>query len=63
MDLGLEWMVVADAGIKDTLSAIVYQQEPKFGRDRRLVIGSVIDLHVTNDLSKINTSDSIQNPL
>lgn len=63
MDLGLEWMVVADAGIKDTLSAIVYQQEPKFGRDRRLVVGSVIDLHVTNDLSKINTRDSIQNPL
>ena len=60
MDLGLEWMVVADAGIEDTLSATVYQQQPKFGRDRRLVIGSVIDLHVTNDLSKINTNAQLE---
>ncbi|HET6993232.1 MAG TPA: PASTA domain-containing protein [Bacteroidia bacterium] len=61
LDMGLEWMVVADPGVKDTLNAFVYSQEPNPGRDRKLVTGSTIDLRVSNDKSKIN-NDSIKTP-
>lgn len=55
LDLGLEWLVVADPGVKDTLNAFVYSQEPKPGRDRKLITGSMLDLRVTNDKSKIDS--------
>jgi beta-lactam-binding protein with PASTA domain len=58
IDLGLEWLVVADPGVKDTLNAIIYSQEPKPGRDRKLIQGAMIDLRVSADKAKIGTDDS-----
>ncbi|CAN5780267.1 hypothetical protein BH11BAC7_BH11BAC7_17060 [soil metagenome] len=52
IDLGLEWLVVADPGVKDTLNAVVYTQEPKPGRDRKLIQGAMVDLRVSNDKNK-----------
>lgn len=54
IDLGLEWLVIADAGVKDTLNATVYSQEPKPGRDRKLIQGAMVDLRVSNDKSKVD---------
>ncbi len=59
VDKGLEWLLVADPGVKDTLNAFVYSQEPKPGRDRKLITGAMIDLRVTNDKSKLS-GDSIK---
>ncbi|MDQ3108351.1 MAG: PASTA domain-containing protein [Bacteroidota bacterium] len=56
VDLGLEWLVVADPGVKDTLNALIYSQEPKPGRDRKLIQGAMVDLRLTNDKSKIGTA-------
>lgn len=61
VDLGLEWLLVADPGVKDTLNAIVYSQEPRPGRDRKLIRGAMIDLRVTNDKAKLS-NDSIKRP-
>lgn len=55
VDRGLEWLLIADPGVKDTLNATVYSQEPKPGRDRMVMQGSTIDLRVTNDKSKVDT--------
>ncbi len=57
MDLGLEWVVVADPGVKDTLNATVYSQEPKPGRDRTLIQGATLDLRVSNDKSKAGSNE------
>jgi eukaryotic-like serine/threonine-protein kinase len=57
IDLGLEWRVVADPGVKDTLNAIVYSQEPKPGRDRKLIQGAMIDLRVSADKGKISSDN------
>jgi hypothetical protein len=56
MDKGLEWMVVADPGVKDTLNAVVYSQDPKPGRDHKLIQGATIDLRVSNDKNKVDTA-------
>ncbi len=55
IDLGLEWLLVADPGVKDTLNATVYSQEPKPGRDRKLIQGAMLDLRVTNDKNKVDS--------
>jgi beta-lactam-binding protein with PASTA domain len=60
-DLGLEWVLIADPGVKDTLSATVYSQDPSPGRDRKLIPGAMIDLRVTNDKSKVDSANS-KNP-
>lgn len=47
MDMGLEWMIIADEGVKDTLNAYIYEQTPAPEGDRQVVPGSVIDLRVS----------------
>ncbi|GAB4132111.1 MAG: hypothetical protein Fur0041_03090 [Bacteroidia bacterium] len=59
MDLKLEWLLIADPGIKDTSNAWVYEQNPPYAPDRRMVPGSTIDLKITLDKSKLN-ADSIR---
>ncbi|CAN5249618.1 hypothetical protein BH09BAC5_BH09BAC5_20860 [soil metagenome] len=61
IDLGLEWLIIADQGVKDTLNALVYIQEPKPGKDRKLIQGAMVDLHITNDKSKV-VKDDTRNP-
>jgi beta-lactam-binding protein with PASTA domain len=56
IDKGLEWLVIPDADVKDTMSAYVYSQEPKAGPNRVVMQGSMVDLRVTNDKSKIDTT-------
>jgi beta-lactam-binding protein with PASTA domain len=56
MDKGLEWMVIADPGVKDTLNATVYSQDPRPGRDHKLIQGATIDLRVSNDKNKVDTA-------
>lgn len=51
-DLGLEWVLIADPGLKDTLNAVIYEQEPAPGRGQRMIAGSTIDLKITSDKSK-----------
>jgi len=58
IDLGLEWLVIADPGVKDTLNAVVYSQEPAPGRDRKIIEGATIDLRVSADKSKL-VNDSV----
>lgn len=47
IDLDLEWMLIPDAGVKDTLNAIIYEQTPAPDSDRRIVPGATIDLRVS----------------
>lgn len=54
MDMQLEWLVVPDAGIKDTLNAIVYDQNPAPGSGRKIIPGSTIDIRVTMDKAKLS---------
>lgn len=54
IDMQLEWLVVPDAGIKDTLNAIVYDQNPAPGSGRKIIPGSTIDLRVTMDKAKLS---------
>lgn len=58
IDMQLEWLVVPDAGIKDTLNAIVYDQNPAPGSGRKIIPGSTIDLRVTMDKAKLS-NDSL----
>jgi eukaryotic-like serine/threonine-protein kinase len=58
-DLGLEWVLIADPGTKDTLNAIVYRQDPSPGRNGKLLPGATIDLHITNDKGKLNSKDTL----
>ena len=60
-DLGLEWTLIADPGIKDTLNATVYDQDPEPGRGKTLIQGATIDLRITNDKGKLQ-KDSVENP-
>jgi beta-lactam-binding protein with PASTA domain len=62
MDLGLEWMIIADPGVKDTLNAYIYSQEPKPGRDRKLIQGAMIDLSLSNDKSKTGAEAEPETP-
>lgn len=57
-DLGLEWVLIADAGLKDTLNATIYNQEPSPGKSQRMIPGATIDLYITSDKSKMKR-DSI----
>jgi eukaryotic-like serine/threonine-protein kinase len=61
-DLGLDWVLIADPGIKDTLNATVYQQEPMPGNNQRLIAGSTIDLYITNNKSKADSAADGKNP-
>jgi beta-lactam-binding protein with PASTA domain len=54
IDMQLEWLVVPDAGIKDTLNAIVYDQNPAPGSGRKIIPGSTIDIRVTMDKDKLS---------
>lgn len=47
MDMNLEWMVIADDGVKDTLNAYIYEQTPAPDGDRQIVPGTIIDLRVS----------------
>ncbi len=58
MDMNLEWMVIPDAGVKDTLNAIVYEQNPAPGSGRKIIPGSTVDLSVTNDKAKLEGGDT-----
>jgi len=58
MDMRLEWMVIPDAAVKDTLNAIVYEQNPTPGAGRKIIPGSTIDLRVTFDKEKLSGADS-----
>lgn len=60
-DLGLEWTLIADPGVKDTLNATIYDQDPAPGRGRTLIQGATIDLRVTNDKKKV-VRDTTDNP-
>lgn len=64
MDMSLEWMVIPDDGVKDTLNAIVYEQTPSPGSGRKIIPGTTVDLRVTNDKEKLSgDSDTTnQNP-
>jgi beta-lactam-binding protein with PASTA domain len=53
IDMRLEWLVVPDEGVKDTLNAIVYEQNPAPGSGRKIIPGSTIDLRVTFDKEKL----------
>ncbi len=53
IDMHLDWMVVPDATVKDTLNAIVYEQNPAPGSGRKIIPGSTIDLSVTFDKAKL----------
>ena len=53
LDMKLDWVVIADRGVKDTLNAIVYAQNPSPEKNVRLIRGATIDLMVTNDQSKL----------
>lgn len=53
MDMNLEWMVIPDDGVKDTLNAIVYEQNPTPGSGRKIIPGSTVDLRVTFDKAKL----------
>ncbi len=55
IDLGLEWLLIADPGTKDTLNAVVYAQDPPPSRDRKILPGSTIDLRIGNK-SKLDTT-------
>jgi beta-lactam-binding protein with PASTA domain len=55
-DLGVEWLCIADPGVKDTLNAYVYAQEPAPARDRRIIQGSTIDLRLSTDKGKVDTT-------
>lgn len=57
-DLGLEWLLIADPGVKDTLNATVYYQDPAPARDRKLIPGAMIDLRVTNQKGKVDSTKS-----
>lgn len=59
IDLGLEWVLIPDAGVKDTLNATVYNQEPAPNRDRQILPGATIDLRVSSDKSKAK-QDSVR---
>ncbi len=62
MDMNLEWMVIPDDGVKDTLNAIVYEQVPAPGAGRKIIPGTTVDLRVTFDKAKISGDTSNQNP-
>ena len=61
MDMRLEWMVIPDDGVKDTLNAIVYEQTPTPGSGKKIIPGSTVDLRVTNDKAKLDGSDTANN--
>ena len=61
MDMDLEWMVIPDDGVKDTLNAIVYEQNPAPGGGRKIIPGTTVDLSVTNDKEKLSKGgDSVR---
>ncbi|MBI3511260.1 MAG: PASTA domain-containing protein [Bacteroidetes bacterium] len=57
-DLGVEWVLIPDPGVKDTLNAIIYNQDPPAGRDKRMLQGSTIDLRVSGDKLQISSGDT-----
>jgi beta-lactam-binding protein with PASTA domain len=58
MDMSLEWMVIPDAGIKDTLNAFVYEQNPAPGSGRKIIPGSTVDLFLTINKEKLSGGDT-----
>jgi beta-lactam-binding protein with PASTA domain len=58
MDMNLEWMVIPDDGVKDTLNAIVYEQNPTPGSGRKIIPGTTVDLRVTFDKEKLSGGDT-----
>lgn len=58
LDMSLEWMVIPDAGVKDTLNAIVYEQTPSPGSGRKIIPGATVDLRVTFDKEKLSGNDT-----
>lgn len=61
-DLGLEWVLIADPGLKDTLNATIYAQEPSPGKNQRMIPGSTIDLSITGDKSKLKRDTTGEMP-
>lgn len=53
IDMRLDWLVIPDDGVKDTLNAIVYDQNPAPGSGQKIIPGSTIDLRVTFDKAKL----------
>jgi beta-lactam-binding protein with PASTA domain len=43
-------VVIVDDGVTDTLGAVVYRQNPDFGRGRKLKVGEEIDIFIANTL-------------
>lgn len=62
MDMELEWLVIPDDGVKDTLNAIVYEQNPAPGSGRKIIPGSTVDLRVTFDKQKLMGDTTKNNP-
>jgi len=58
MDMNLEWMVIPDDGVKDTLNAFVYQQNPAPGSGRKIIPGSTVDLFITFNKEKLGSGDT-----
>jgi beta-lactam-binding protein with PASTA domain len=56
IDKGLEWVLIADQGVKDTLNATVYSQDPPPSHDRKILPGATIDLRISNDKNKVDTA-------
>lgn len=54
IDMQLDWMVIPDEGVKDTLNAIVYEQNPAPGSGKKIIPGSTVDLRVTFDKGKLS---------
>lgn len=63
MDMRLEWMVIPDGNVKDTLNAIVYEQNPAPGSGRKIIPGSTIDLRVTFDKDKLSGGDTTKHKI
>lgn len=60
IDMGIEWMIIADDGVKDTLNAYIYEQTPAPEGDRQIVPGSTIDLRVS--VSKAGDAEAEKEP-
>lgn len=45
--------IILDATIKDTCSAFVYRQSPMASAENTVIMGTSVDLYITNDKSKI----------
>ncbi|MCE2772084.1 MAG: PASTA domain-containing protein [Bacteroidetes bacterium] len=57
LDMGLDWLLIQDPDVKDSLNAFVYNQNPVPGKDKKIIKGTTIDIFVTSDKSKLKTED------